>query len=50
MASVNPGYMARQMGQSLEMFFKVDVDWLDGDDDDREIAKIEQAIKALVQT
>jgi len=44
MAGVNPAYMARQMGHSLEIFFKVYADWIDGDDDDREMIKIEQRI------
>ena len=44
MAGVNPAYMARQMRHSLEVFFKVYADWIDGEGDDREIAKLERAI------
>ena len=48
MASVNPAYMARQMGHSLEVFFKVYADWIDGEGDEREIAKLEDAIKKTI--
>lgn len=48
MAGVNPAYMARQMGHSLEVFFKVYADWIDGDGDDREIAKLEDAIQKTI--
>ena len=48
MAGVNPAYMARQMGHSLEVFFKVYADWIDGEGDDREIAKLECAIMQCV--
>lgn len=48
MAGVNPAYMARQMGHSLEVFFKVYADWIDGEGDDREIAKLERAIMQCV--
>lgn len=48
MAGVNPAYMARQMGHSLEVFFKVYADWIDGEGDEREIAKLENAIKKTI--
>lgn len=44
MAGANPAYMARQLGHSLEMFFRVYAKWIDGQNDDRELAKIETAI------
>lgn len=44
MAGANPAYMARQLGHSLEMFFRVYAKWIDGQNDDRELAKIEHAI------
>ena len=44
MAGVNPAFIARQLGHSLEMFFKVYAKWIDGQHDERELAKIEQAI------
>ncbi|MBV8657141.1 MAG: tyrosine-type recombinase/integrase, partial [Burkholderiales bacterium] len=46
MAGANPAYMARQLGHSLEMFFRVYAKWIDGKDDDRELAKIQAAINA----
>lgn len=47
MAGVNPAFMARQLGHSLEMFFKVYAKWIDGQHDDREMAKIETAINSF---
>lgn len=44
MSGVRPGFMASQMGHSLEMFFRVYAKWISGADDDREMAKLEQAI------
>ena len=44
MAGVNPAFMARQLGHSLEMFFRVYAKWIDGQHDDRELAKMEAAI------
>jgi integrase len=37
--------MARQLGHSLEMFFRVYAKWIDGQNDDREMAKIQSAIR-----
>lgn len=45
MAGVNPAFMARQLGHSLDMFFKVYAKWIDGQHDDRELAKIEAALR-----
>jgi len=44
MSGVKPGFMASQMGHSLRMFFTVYAKWISGADDDREMAKLEQAI------
>ena len=44
MSGVKPGFMAGQMGHSLRMFFTVYAKWISGADDDREMAKLEQAI------
>ncbi len=49
MAGVNPAFMARQLGHSLEMFFKVYAKWIDGQNDDREMAKIQAALSAQNQ-
>jgi integrase len=46
MAGVNPAFMARQLGHSLDMFFKVYANWIDGKQNDRELAKIEMALRA----
>lgn len=45
MVGVNPAFMARQLGHSLDMFFKVYAKWIDGQHDEREMAKIEAAIR-----
>jgi integrase len=45
MAGVNPAFMARQLGHSLDMFFKVYANWIDGQQNDRELAKIEMALR-----
>lgn len=45
MAGANPAFMARQLGHSLEMFFRVYAKWIDGQNDDREMAKIQSAIR-----
>jgi integrase len=47
MAGVNPAFMARQLGHSLDMFFKVYAKWIDGQHDERELVKIEAAIKEI---
>jgi integrase len=49
MSGLNPAYMAKQMGHSLEMFFKVYADWINGDDDDRQMALMEAGISRLAQ-
>ncbi len=48
MAGANPAFMARQLGHSLEMFFRVYAKWIDGQNDDREMAKIQAAIKSAL--
>jgi integrase len=47
MAGVNPAFMTRQLGHSLEMLFRVYTKWIDGQHDDRELAKIEAAINGI---
>ena len=44
MSGVKPGFMASQLGHSLRMFFTVYAKWISSADDDREMAKLEQAI------
>ena len=35
MAGANPAFMARQLGHSVEMFFRVYSKWIDGQNDDK---------------
>lgn len=49
MAGANPAYMARQLGHSVEMFFKVYAKWIDGKNDEAELAKIQAAISLSQQ-
>jgi integrase len=44
MSGAKPGFLAKQLGHSLRMFFDVYADWINSDDDDREMAKIEEAL------
>lgn len=46
MSGVKPGFMANQLGHSLRMFFTVYAKWISSSDDDREMAKLEQAISS----
>jgi integrase len=50
MAGLNPAFMVKQMGHSLEMFFKVYADWINGDNDDRQLALIEEELSRLAQS
>lgn len=45
MTGLKPGFLAKQLGHSLQMFFTVYADWISGDDDDREMQKMEEAIR-----
>jgi integrase len=44
MSGAKPGFLAKQLGHSLRMFFTVYAKWISGSDDDREMAKLEEAI------
>jgi integrase len=44
MSGANPTFLAKQLGHSLEMFFNVYADWINGRDDEREMAKIEAVL------
>jgi integrase len=44
MSGAKPGFMASQLGHGLRMFFTTYAKWLNGTDDDREMAKLEEAI------
>ena len=41
MAGIAPGFAARQLGHSVEMFLRTYSKWIDGAADDREMAKLE---------
>lgn len=41
MAGVNPAYMAGQLGHGTDVFFKDYASWINGKQDDSEMAKIE---------
>ena len=47
MAGANPGFLAKQLGHSLEVFFRVYADWINGSDNDREMAKIEASLNQI---
>lgn len=44
MSGAKPGFLAKQLGHSQRMFFSVYAKWISSDDDDREMAKLEEAI------
>lgn len=44
MAGMNPAFCAEQMGHSVEMFLKTYARWLHGDQNNREMARLENAI------
>jgi integrase len=50
MAGLNPAFMARQMGHSSEIFFRVYTDWIDGENDDRQLALMETELSRLAQS
>jgi integrase len=44
MAGMNPSMCAKQLGHSVEMFLKTYTKWIDGDQNDREMDKLESTI------
>jgi integrase len=44
MAGANPAWCAKQLGHSIEMFHQHYAKWIDGDQNDRELARLEAAI------
>jgi len=44
MASMTPAFCAKQLGHSVEMFLRTYSKWLDGDQNDMEMARLESAI------
>ncbi|MDB5774030.1 MAG: hypothetical protein JWP38_163 [Herbaspirillum sp.] len=48
MSGVNPAFLAKQLCHSLEVFFKVYAKWINGEDDAREMLKIEASISKIV--
>lgn len=47
MAGSRPGFLAKQLGHSLQMFFNVYADWINDNDDQREMDKIEEQIRKV---
>lgn len=48
MSGAKPGFLAKQLGHSLRMFFTVYAKWISSSDDDREMAKLEEAIGQII--
>lgn len=48
MSGVNPAFIAKQLGHSMKMLFEVYADWITGDQDEQEMAKIEEALRSRV--
>jgi integrase len=47
MSGARPGFLANQLGHSLQVFFQVYAKWINSKDDREEIAKLDQAIAQL---
>ena len=45
MKGCKPAWCARQLGHSVEMFFRVYAKWIDGEDNGAELAKLEEGIR-----
>lgn len=50
MAGMNPAFCARQLGHSVEMFHRTYAKWLDGEQNDREMERLEAAINPKLST
>ncbi|MFY0477114.1 hypothetical protein [Achromobacter marplatensis] len=48
MAGMTPAFCAKQLGHSVEMFLKTYSKWLDGDQNDLEMSRVETAISAQI--
>jgi hypothetical protein len=48
MSGARPAYMAAQLGHSLEVFYRDYAEWITGQDDDRELEKIEAQIDQTI--
>jgi integrase len=49
MAGMTPAFCATQLGHSVEMFLKTYARWLDGAQNDLEMARLENALSAPVR-
>jgi integrase len=47
MAGMTPAFCARQLGHSIEMFLRTYSKWLDGAQNDLEMARLEQSLGAI---
>ena len=48
MSGAKPGFLAKQLGHSLQMFFSVYATWISSGDDKKELAKLNEAIAEIV--
>ncbi|KVG15933.1 hypothetical protein WJ25_24515 [Burkholderia thailandensis] len=46
MAGMTPAFCAKQLGHSVEMFLTTYSKWIDGDQNDLEMARLERAISS----
>ncbi len=47
MASMTPAFCARQLGHTVEMFLRTYAKWIDGSQNDVEMARLESALTVL---
>ena len=50
MAGMNDSFCANQLGHSVEMFHRTYAKWMDGEQNDREVARLESAIAPQVNS
>jgi integrase len=48
MSNMNPAFCARQLGHSVEMFHKTYAKWIDGEQNDREMQRLENTLSSPV--
>ena len=48
MSGAKPGFLAKQLGHSLQMFFSVYATWISSSDDDLEISKLNNATAEII--
>lgn len=48
MASITPAFCAKQLGHSVEMFLRTYAKWIDGDQNDLEMQRLEAALSPTI--